>query len=467
MPDEQNTSIAEKNGALTQVMLSAETKAAKRALRVGLVKQGRVIFDKVIEAGKDVTIGPNERAVIVINHPSIPPQFRLFQSKNGGYDLHVSAGMEAHVANGENTQNLQPKTNSLEQTIALSPTSRGKLILGEHVILFQFVAVAEAAKKPPLPANLKSNFGDIDVRTSAVAAFSFLVHFGAVGSVYSDWMDPVVSDEVDTTQILESVSQLPQPPPLEKPSEESTAAATKTAASEPSKAPSASGGRGMVSGGASAGNTGNARAHQLSSQMAALELQMVANLGGNSGSATNSVLSGGDLPLGMLDKAAASADGARNTQFGSLNIGGGGGPVRPGSMSRNSIYVPPTDVGPVTAGSAVAVKPVVGSVGVGGAGVTSGVVSDASSRVSAMTPGFRRCYNLGLRNEDPSMKGSVRFTVKIGPNGDVTSVTGAPSGSLTPSVVGCMRARVASTQFSPPGDGGAMLIIPVVVIPGN
>ena len=60
---------------------------------------------------------------------------------------------------------------------------------------------------------------DIDWTTTIIAAFSFLFHFGAVGSIYSDWMDPIVDDEVDVAALLESVKQLPPPPAVEQPKE--------------------------------------------------------------------------------------------------------------------------------------------------------------------------------------------------------------------------------------------------------
>jgi hypothetical protein len=79
-----------------------------------------------------------------------------------------------------------------------------------------------------------------------------------------------------------------------------------------------------------------------------------------------------------------------------------------------------------------------------------------------MAAGFRRCYNKGLQ-EDPNMKGSVRITAKIGPNGEVLSAV--PSGSgLSGTVVGCVAARVSSAQFSPPEGGGATVVIPVTFV---
>ena len=108
------------------------------------------------------------------------------------------------------------------------------------------------------------------------------------------------------------------------------------------------------------------------------------------------------------------------------------------------------------------VKGPVGNASIGGAAVSGGTVANASAVVAGMAAGFRRCYNKGLQ-EDPNMKGSVRITARIGPNGEVLSVS--PSGSgLSGTVVSCVAARVSSAQFAPPQGGGATIVIPVTFV---
>jgi hypothetical protein len=98
-----------------------------------------------------------------------------------------------------------------------------------------------------------------------------------------------------------------------------------------------------------------------------------------------------------------------------------------------------------------------------GAAIVSGsAVMNASPVVAGMAAGFRRCYNKGLR-EDPNMKGSLRITAKIGPNGEVTSVTPSASG-LSGTVVACVAARVASAVFAPLERGEATIVIPVTFV---
>lgn len=479
MSEMQSPSPAQPAGALTAVMRSATPKAASKVLRVGLVHKGKVIDERILGEGDHVTIGPNERATFVVQSSTLPPSFRLFEHTREGYALQVTPHMAGRVAQKAGVCDLTVLRSNARvvqlaaglgaaHAIPLTDDARGKVTIGELTVLFQFVTPAPSLGKPQLPASVKSGMGDVDVRTSVIAAFSFLLHFGAVGSIYSDWMDPVVDDEAETTQILESVKQLPPPPPIEHPKLDPVAPASSTSAAPVAKTQTpASGGQGGARGGA-AGNggagAGDARAHQISSQLASMELQVLTALN-SGGSATSAVLDGaGNLPLGMLDKAAASANGAREGGFSGLDLGArAGAPMRPGAIPRSPIPGDPGPLTPMGPGSAPPVKPPPGNVAVPGPTQSGGNVPNAAAVVAGMTPGFRRCYNNGINHEDPNMKGSVRITARIGPNGEVLSASASGSGTVSATVVGCMRARVASAQFAAPEGGGATLIIPVIV----
>jgi len=113
------------------------------------------------------------------------------------------------------------------------------------------------------------------------------------------------------------------------------------------------------------------------------------------------------------------------------------------------------------AGRAKRVAGVRGSAMVGGAGVGGGVVANARAVVSRMRGRFRRCYQLGLR-QDPDLQGTVTLTAKIGPNGEVVSVGGG-SAALTP-IVPCLKAVVSAGAFTPPDGGGAAIAIPITFV---
>lgn len=99
-----------------------------------------------------------------------------------------------------------------------------------------------------------------------------------------------------------------------------------------------------------------------------------------------------------------------------------------------------------------------GSVAIGGSS-GSNQVPGAQSVVAGMRASFRMCYGRALA-EDPKVAGSIRVTAKIGPSGDVLSVTHEGQ-TLPEPMVRCVLARVWTAQFHEPPGGGAVLVIPI------
>jgi hypothetical protein len=460
---------------MTAIMRAMPQVTGPKVLRIGLVQGGKVIEERVIKQRTSVTIGPSEKSMFVIPSKAIPPNFKVFELQGGEYSLNFLDGMTGRVALKTGISDLAalkaqakrvPMGNVQAYQVPLSDEARGKVVVGETTFLFQFVAPPPIQPKPQLPVSVRSGLAsDIDWTTTIIAAFSFLFHFGAVGSIYSDWMDPVVDDEVSVQQLLESVKQLPPPPPIEPPKETDQPATTAAAPTEAPKAsaPRSSGGaKGPAAGGKP--SMSDARAAAISNELAALDVAMVGALN-SKGGATNSVLDRGDTPTGLLDGAAAAGAGVGAGGVAGLHLGGGGGgALRPGSAGGGGLAgIADRGAGASKeTGATAKVKGPVGSASIGGAAVSGGSVANASAVVAGMAAGFRRCYNKGLQ-EDPNMKGSVRITAKIGPNGEVLSVS--PSGSgLSGTVISCVAARVSSAQFAPPDGGGATVVIPVTFV---
>ena len=461
-------------GQMTAVMRAMPQVTGPKVLRIGLVQGGKVIEERVIKQRTSVTIGPSEKSMFVIPSKAIPPNFKIFELQGGDYYLNFLEGMSGRVALKTGISDLAalkgqarrvPMGNVQAYQVQLSEEARGKVVVGETTFLFQFVAPPPVQPKPQLPVSVRSGLAsDIDWTTTIIAAFSFLFHFGAVGSIYSDWMDPVVDDEVSVAQLLESVKQLPPPPPIEQPKESDQPSTAATAAAEAPKAAAHGGGsKGPAAGGK--GSIGDARAAAISNELAQLDVAMVGALN-SKGGATNSVLDRGDTPTSLLDGAAAGGAGVGAGGVAGLHLGGGGGgALRPGAAGGGGlagIADRGAGAGKDATGTAAKVKGPTGSASIGGAAVSGGAVAGAQAVVAGMQAGFRRCYQKGLA-EDPNMKGSVRITARIGPNGEVLSAS--PSGSgLSGTVISCVAQRVSSAQFAPPEGGGATIVIPVTFV---
>jgi len=461
---------------MTAVMRAVTQAVGPKILRIGVVQGGRVVDERLIKDRGHVTIGPSEKAMFVVPTRKLPPGFKLFELVSGEYHLCFLDGMHGRVALASGVSDLEGlKSRAKPATVGehrcyrvrLGEDSRGKVVVGETTFLFQFVVPPPVQPRPQLPVSVKKGFaGDIDWFTTIVAAFSFLGHFFLVALVYSDWMDPVVDDDVTVHQLIESVRQLPPPPVMERPQAHADAAddtATDTAGKdEKDKGPTNKGATAKGAGDAKA--AADAKAAEIASELAALEVQMVGALGG-AGVATEGVLGTSDVPTGLLDDAAASAAGAGSGDTAGLRLGssGGSGVVTPG-QSGSSLSGIGEETGAATeaaaAGTAKKVQGPKGSAVVGGAGVAGATVANASSVVARMRGRFRRCYQQGL-GVNPEMEGSVTLTIKVGPNGEVLGVGGGGGGSLGP-IVPCLKAVASGAQFAPPEGGtGAIITVPI------
>ena len=465
-------------GQMTAVMRALPQATGPKVLRIGLVQAGRVVEERVVKQRTHVTVGPSEKNMFVVNAPGLPATFRLFElvgadKKRAAYHLNFLDGMTGRVALQTGISDLQSLKGQAKRgpqgtyQVALTEDARGKVVMGDVTFLFQFVAPPPIQPKPQLPMSVQSGISSqIDWRFTIIAAFSFLFHFGAVGMLYSDWMDPVVNEEVAIAGLVDSVKSIPPPPPIDVPEVGTETTETGTEVAEEPK-----GGGGKGKGGPSGGGKGSGGGGMSDSEFAALSNELdqleMATLGAltGGGTATAGVLGSGEVPTGALEAAAASGAGVGASGGSGLNIGGGGGgAIRPGASGGGGLAgIGKTGGGgPTTAGPATKVagpKPIVGA----SASVAGGSVNNAARTVAGMRAGFRRCYTQGL-NSNPGMSGSVRVTARIGPGGEVQSVSASPSGTISSGVANCIASRVRSAQFDPPEGGAATIVIPVTLV---
>jgi len=449
---------------MTAVMRAVAASGPK-VLRIGLVQDGRVIEERIIKQRSHVTIGPSEKSMFVISSTSVPPSFRLFELVGTDYCLNFLDGMGGRVALPTGISDLNVLKGQARRTpqgayqIRLTEDSRGKVVVGDLTFLFQFVAPPPVQPKPQLPVAVYRGASSIDWPTTIIAAFAFLVHFLAIGAIYSDWLDPIVDEEVSVAGLVDTMKNLPPPPPVEE-EEVVEEAPTEKAEEKAAEAPKSQASTQGQSKGNSGGAMSEAQAAALSNELDQLEMATLGALA-NTGPATAGVLRGGDVPTSALDAAAASGAGVG---IGGLNIGTGGTAIRPGQGGGLAgIGQTGRGTGEGAGTEKVVTQGPKGSADVGGAAVSGGTVSNASRVVAGMRAGFRNCYNRGLA-QNPDAQGSIRLSIRVGPGGEVQGVTAVPSGNLPSSVVGCVKARASAAQFAPPEGGNAVVVVPVTFV---
>ena len=453
-------------GQMTAVMRAMTQNTGPKVLRIGLVHSGRVIEERIIKQRTSVTVGQSEKSMFVIPTPNVPSQFKLFELIGSDYYLNFLDGMTGRVALATGISDIsalrgQAKRVGNAYQVRLTEEARGKVVIGETTFLFQFVAPPPPQPRPQLPLAVKGGLASqIDWNLTIIAAFSFLLHFGVIGAMYSDWMDPIVNDEVTASGLIDMMKNIPAAP-VDVPVETTTAVATASATAT-ATAPSGGGAPKAAGGGAGKGNVSDKQAAALAAQAEAIQMQMLAAFGG--GSAVQGALNRGDIPPVDLSGAAASGAGVSASTGTGLNLGtGGGGMVRPGGGGGGLASIGNAHgTGNGGAGTEVAVKGPTGEASIGSTTATV-AVANADRVVAGLRPGFRQCYNTGL-NSDPGMSGKVVIAAKIAPNGEVTAADQLSNSGLSAGVVACIQRKIRNAQFDAPGASGSTIQIPITFV---
>ncbi len=454
---------------MTAVMRAMPVATGPKVLRIGLVQGGKVIEERVVKQRTTVTVGPSERNNFVVLGGGLPSSFKLFELVGPDYHLNFLDGMSGRIALPTGPTDLAALRGQAKRTpqgayqVRLTEDSRGKIVIGETTLLFQFVAPPPVQPKPQLPASVKSGIADrIDWSLTIIAAFSFLLHFGAIGSLYSDWADRVLPDEADVAGLVQAMNKVPTPPPTEKP-QEVTDAPDKDKpkddkSTQQAAKPSGGGAAGPKSAGAGGGQKmSNQEGAALLDKLAQMEAGTIGVLS-DRGTATQGVLADSNVPTGNLDALAKSGAGVGVGGVGGLKTGGEGGGISTGggggglgdklggtgkaaggggddSGTKQQVAAPKANVG-------------------GGGSVSSGKISGADRVLAGARGRIRGCYQSGL-NSNPDMEGRVSFTLSISASGSVSSASASPSGSLSGGVVSCIQGVLRSLSFDAPEGGAA------------
>jgi hypothetical protein len=310
------------------------------------------------------------------------------------------------------------------------------------------------SSRPRLSRSLMGrSSAEIDWRLTIIAALSFLAHFGVVGSIYSDWLDPLVDDGPTIEGLVDALRIVPAPVELVPAPSAQASVLVSTVPSEPhagSSSPSVGRGAARPSGGGDR--------TRLLAEASAREMAIISALGG-SGTTSNS-LRDGQATSQLLDGVAADQQGVTPGHGSGLHLGEAGGAViAPGRRSGL------TDVGgttagvPTGAGSGITVKPPSSITTIDPPAVT-GDVPRAEQTVAGLKAGYRRCYMRGLE-ATPDAQGSVQLRVKIGPNGEVASVTTSGGAQLGSEIVSCLVRHTAQAHFEAPKASSGTIVIPI------
>jgi TonB family protein len=469
-------------GAMTQAMQAVSVKPiGPKVLRIGVIQNGKIVEERIIRKRETVTVGGSERNHFVVHTKGLPARFELFQLVGGDYILNFTQQMSGRVGLPAGVQTLeQLRTTGAARNagshwqVKLNDSARGKVVVGDVTLLFQFVTPPPVQPRPQLPAAARGGFAkSIDWVFTAFVMFSFMTHFGFV--VYlenSDWPveQGIAAVPDDLIDLVMREEPPPEPTPVEEegPVDQATTVEDKPA---PTKEPAKSADKGEDkkpgdkaagpdNGAEQAAAQAEASARMAEEAAAAAEALLVGALGTEGGGALANVLAGGAV-TGNAEDVLAQASGvgvATNASGGTLrNRTGGGTGTRVGGLG--SLQTSGAGGKAVNEGGEIAEKAVKGSIKVddgddiGGTGEFDAklVTAEVKKRISAI----KICYEQQLRR-NPGLQGKVTVQFTIEQSGTISKANATENTTNDPAVASCVVDAVKRFRFNPGPEGGSV-----------
>lgn len=467
-------------GAMTMAMEAVQTRpSGPKVLRIGLIQGGKIVEERIIRKRETVTVGASEKNHFVIQAQGLSSRFELFQLVGNDYILNFTDQMRGRVGLAAGVKELDELRKSGARKaqgyyqVKLTESSRGKVVIGDTTLLFQFVTPPPVQPRPQLPATVVGGLAaGIDWLFTAFVMFSFMTHFGFV--IYlenSDWpIEPTVA--VIPPHVAEMIFPEPPtpqtPPPVDPTDVDDVDEVEEEVVVEAPRQATPSSGRGSSSGGSSgpssgSGSGGGDADARLATEQARQQVEQLLIGAFGAGGATADLLREGaatgssqDLMAQAQGVSVASGDGAGTLRerSGGGEVGGGGGGDLGSLQARTSAGQQQQE------GRQQVVERVIrGTANVGaledesGAGLFDSnlVVRQLRSRQAAV----RRCYERELRN-NPTLGGRVVVRFSVQPTGTISNVTTTENTTGSAAVAACVTSVVRGIRFTEGPDGGSV-----------
>ncbi len=172
----------------------AKDKKQEKILRIGVVQGGRIIEERLLRHKEAVTVGQSPKNKFMIPSPRVPITYTLVDVKKGRYILCFEKGMLGKILVEEEVLDLKTlaKRKLAERkdnrfSFGLDEESRGKIVLGDVTLLFQFVTPPPEVPKLQLPAEARGAWWR-SIDSALLATFLIaLIGLGGSGGGLDAW----------------------------------------------------------------------------------------------------------------------------------------------------------------------------------------------------------------------------------------------------------------------------------------
>lgn len=424
----------------------------QKVLRIGVIQGGKIVEEQVLPARQPVTIGSGARNSIVVPRSGLPGSTTLFTYAGDRYTLLFAEGVEGRIQGPQGSadfgalvsQGLARRQGGA-YAVPVNDDQRGKVVLGDVTLLWQFVAPPPETPKPVLPKEAKGNhFRSLDRLFGSVLVFSFLLHTGA----YVALANTEVPKDVTLEEIPDRYARVLLPERVPKPPAEEKKVEAKVEKPPEEKKPE--------------GEKKQESPEQVAARKAARAaavakavqskgiLKVLGALGPGTGRGAVADVFGSGGGIGDVATALSGAGGVAVAN----DPGAGGGRKGGGQGEAASIGSLATSGGGKVGYGAKSEVRVSGSVAAEEAEVDSADIDQGklAAFVKARMGLIKACYENALKR-NPKLKGKISIRFTILETGGLTDIVAAQNNVGAPEVASCIVNTMRSwrTQFRPSG----------------
>src|SRR5262245_44715482 len=141
--------------------------AQVKVLRIGIVQNGKIIDERELTKRETVSIGNDPKATFMVVSEALPSRraFEMFVVEGAKYFLRFAEGMDARIQLSANKvldragldKERRLVTRGGFDLLELTDDNRGKVVIGDVTVLFQFKQAALEPERPVLPADARAS----------------------------------------------------------------------------------------------------------------------------------------------------------------------------------------------------------------------------------------------------------------------------------------------------------------------
>lgn len=192
----------------------------RKILRIGIIQNKKFIEERLLRKRHTVSLGQSEKNTFVVPSATLPDSHPLFELKGGAYHLRIVDGMTGKVGIDDSSLDFGAlKSRGLAKphpagglSVALSDRSRGRVVLGDVTLLFQFVVPPPPPSRLQLPASVRGGIlNTLDWPFVSTLLASFVIQVFSVAFIVTrDYPEPPRGLEALPDRFAEFLKEQPE-----------------------------------------------------------------------------------------------------------------------------------------------------------------------------------------------------------------------------------------------------------------